>query len=370
MSKPEATIPVLCFGPGISPAGIRSNVRVQGSTLILAIENEAEQIIPTSQINVTSGGFDHQQLILNWASEAGLWSAMPVDQEAQRLLLAAAPETLAPQLSKWQRQTKRTHRGFKIGSAVLALIIALPLLLLLTFFWQLDRITAWAVSHISLDMEQQLGDLAFKQTKAGLQIIDSGPAVDAVRDIGQRLTKDSKYKYQWYVANNRAVNAFAMPGGYVVVFTGLLNAADSAEEVAGVLAHEVQHIEQRHSLKGLVHSLGWQAVVSVALGDVSSGVWGNMASKLGSLNFSRNQETEADLQGLQALRKAHIDPSGMTIFFKKMAQQAGDTPIELLSTHPASTTRFTTIDQALQDLGPWPIQPLPYNWQNIKTSIR
>ena len=220
-------------------------------------------------------------------------------------------------------------------------------------------------------MTGKLGELAFRQATAGLKLRQSGLDAAAVKEIGSRLTKGSKYTYQWYIAEDAAINAFAIPGGYVVVNTGLIQAADSAEEVAGVLAHEVQHVELRHTLKNLVHSLGLRAALALALGDISGGALGDVAATLSELKFSRDLESEADQRGLAALRQASIAPQGMVTFFSKLhKQEKGAAPPALLSTHPASDNRMRTLQDMIGQQGNWPAQPLPYDWTAIKATAR
>jgi predicted Zn-dependent protease len=147
----------------------------------------------------------------------------------------------------------------------------------------------------------------------------------------------------------------------VVVFTGLLKATASAEELAGVLAHEMQHVVRQHSMRALVRDMGWRATLSLLLG--GTGPLGDataaMVERLGGLRFSRQQETEADTEGVRLLEAAGIDPRGMATFFEKLADRGGEPPA-FLSTHPASADRARRI-RALVTTAP-PPPPLPYEW--------
>jgi predicted Zn-dependent protease len=241
-------------------------------------------------------------------------------------------------------------------------------LLLLLFWTQSERITGWIVDNVSIESERKLGELSFAQVEASTKLIKEGFAVDAIRDIGARLTVGSKYEYRWYVADDPAVNAFAIPGGFVVVNSGLILAADDAEEVAGVLAHEVQHVERRHSLKGLVQGLGLQALINLALGDVAGETWSNVAVQLGALKFGRDHESEADRLGLDALRRAHIDGHGMLRFFEKLAKRDGNS-IALLSTHPATADRLAALQRAIDAADNGDVAALPYDWNLVRDAL-
>ncbi|TCJ15547.1 M48 family metallopeptidase, partial [Parasulfuritortus cantonensis] len=246
----------------------------------------------------------------------------------------------------------------------LGLVLALPFLLLGLFWANADRIAGWAAGHVSLAQEQQLGELAFAQMRPSLKLLETGPAPAMVQAIGARLTAGSKYRYQWFVADSPEVNAFAMPGGYVVVYTGLIGAAGSADEVAGVLAHEVQHVELRHSLKNMLHGLGWRAVLALALGDVSGGAWAGMAEQLGGMAYGRDLERQADLGALAALRRAGIAPDGLLAFFARLAGTEGP-GLAFLSSHPATAERIDNLRRAIAAQPAYAAEPLPYDLKAV-----
>ena len=260
----------VCFGPGLSPGGQRVTARITVPELLVSVVPGRDESVAWPELRVASGGFDHQQMLLSWTRGGEEWSLMPVDGPARDLLVAHAPSAIQAQLAQWKKSAARTRRGFHLGWGLLGSLLLSPLVLILTFWWQAERVTGWVVDRISPQTEQELGKLVFAQVEASTPLIKAGPALDAIRDLGARLTAGSKYSYHWYIAKDPRVNAFAMPGGYVVVNAGLIQAADTAEEVAGVLAHEVQHVERRHSLKAMVRNLGWNAAVSLALGQTGA----------------------------------------------------------------------------------------------------
>ncbi|MDH5298418.1 MAG: M48 family metallopeptidase, partial [Desulfobulbaceae bacterium] len=207
------------------------------------------------------------------------------------------------------------------------------------------------------------------QTRARLQFIDSGPAIDKVKAIGERLTPDTRHHYQWFVAESPEINAFAAPGGVVVVFSGLIRATASPEELAGVLAHEVSHAELRHSLKGAVKNLGLRSLMLLAMGDLSAGLLGDLAAGLTEMKFSRDAEREADREAVKRLAKAHIDPNAMVTFFELLERENRPTPPAILSTHPATRERIDTVRREIS-LMPRPApRPLAMNWQAVKDSL-
>jgi beta-barrel assembly-enhancing protease len=133
-----------------------------------------------------------------------------------------------------------------------------------------------------------------------------------------------------------AINAFATLGGRIYVFDGLIRQAQSPDELAGVLAHEIEHVRRRHVLQGVITSvLTWGALASGGASGVSAGP--EAAYVLLTLKFSRDQEAEADELGLQRLRRARVDPTALARFFTRLGRLPSPPP--LLSNHPASGTR-------------------------------
>ncbi len=360
MTQPRMTFSAVCFGPGLPPGGQRVSARAAGSALEIDLGGERLERIAWFKLQIAAGGFDHQQLLLSWSQGEEQWSLMPTDAAACAALIDSAPPEMQVRLAVWSSRVQRLRRRFHRGRAALAAIVAGPLLLLLVFWWQSERIVGWVVERIPPAVESQLGQSTLDRIAAQTPLLNDGPALAMVRDIGERLTRGSRYQYKWYIARDPQVNAYALPGGYVVVNSGLLTAADDAEEVAGVLAHEVQHVERRHSLKTMAQQLGWSALLALVTGDISS-EWLQLAQQLGGLKFSRDHESEADRLGLQALLAAGIDAGGMLRFFRKL-QSLDGASISLLSTHPATADRLAALEALLaQQHGPRP-EPLSYPW--------
>jgi beta-barrel assembly-enhancing protease len=154
-----------------------------------------------------------------------------------------------------------------------------------------------------------------------------------------------------------------LPGGVIVVNTGLIEATTRPEELAGVLVHEVQHVELRHSIRGMVKNLGLRGLFAFAAGDLTGSLRGEAAVGLTSLKFSRDDEREADQAGFDALIAVGIDPSGMPSFFETMSQQPGDATVAFASTHPSSADREAALRERLRAMtetftplrfGAWP----------------
>jgi predicted Zn-dependent protease len=236
--------------------------------------------------------------------------------------------------------------------------------LLALLLFNSNRLAGWIAEKIPLKQEVDLGKQAFAGMRSQLQLRDDGPAYDAAKSIVAQLTKDSRYRYEVHITHDDTLNAFAMPGGIVVIHTGLIAATKRPEELAGVLAHEIQHVEQRHFIRGMIKELGLRGLWTAVTGDIGATLAGQAALEMTSLKFSRDDETEADNKGFDALVTAGIDPTGMPNFFKTMSAQAVDAPAAFLSTHPLSVDREKDLQQRVEklprheftalDFGTWP----------------
>jgi Zn-dependent protease with chaperone function len=165
------------------------------------------------------------------------------------------------------------------------------------------------------------------------------------------------------VGGSGVVNAFALPGGHVVLMRGLIDEAVSPDEVAGVLAHELGHVIARHPETGFVRALGLQGLISLLAGSVELGA-GGMARLL-LLKHSRDAEREADALALRILEAAEIMPRGLVAFLARQSEEKGEGGIPvLLSTHPRDEERLA----ALRAAGGWPVRPVldEDQWQALK----
>jgi predicted Zn-dependent protease len=222
--------------------------------------------------------------------------------------------------------------------------------------------TALAEALVSDEQEKQIGlavrdDLEKKDQVRYLQ----DPTVTAfVKEISGKilpLAEKDRPGVTWTVAvidDPKTVNAFATPGGYLYVYSGLLLAADDPAEVAGVLAHEAGHVVARHSARQMVNAMGIEAVTQIALGENAGGtaqLAAALAGKTLLLAHSRSEELEADEFGARYASAAGYDPRGIATFFQKLEAEQGKTPAILtwLSTHPPSAERIQKVDRYIAE---------------------
>lgn len=322
-----------------------------------------------TQLRLAASGFNSEQLKFSWQDDNGEFALYVDDAEARALCLAGAPPQYARLLIAASRQQRSVDRRFRFGAAVLGLLLLAPLLLLGLLYLQRDALADWLVQRIPVEQEAQIGEAVLAQSRLSMQLIESGPAVEALRRIGGMLTEGSPHQYRWFVADKKEMNAFAAPGGIVVVNAGLLRAVKTPEELAGVLAHEVAHAELRHSLKGVAKSLGLRTLATMALGEYGGTALAEGMKHLAELGFSREAEREADRDGLRRLVAARINPQGMLSFFATMEREERLSPPEFLSTHPANSERLAAIERELALLPEqiWP--PLEIDLVAVRSAL-
>lgn len=213
---------------------------------------------------------------------------------------------------------------------------------------------------LSKSEEARIGREIMRSIRASGQLVEDPQITEYINEIGHRISStvnDGERQFTFFVVDDPHINAFALPGGYIGVHTGLLEATRSEDELAGVLAHEIAHVTQRHIARA-VHANQRQSILSTAImlgailagaaGAGSDAMQGAIAVAQGTamqqqINFTRSNEYEADRVGISALSDAGFDPQGMASFFEVISSNTR--PVEervpeFLMTHPVTTARI------------------------------
>jgi Zn-dependent protease with chaperone function len=374
-SASSSTSPnALCFGETFPASGMPCRVEIDYNGLTVFFEAGEDirggEVVSFADIAVSAGGLDHDQLVVKWTGRRGEQTLYLKDPDVIRAFRAAAPGHLSLPLEQAAERVRQVRHRRRVawsfaGGAIVVLILGL--------WFGSDVLVGLAVDRIPVEWEQKLGESAYRDFLAQQQILHDGPAVKAVEEITHRLSDqipNNPYKFEVTVVKNDVVNAFALPGGYIVVFTGLIKKAESGEEVAGVLSHEVNHVLQRHGLERIVKSAGLLAVVAIVVGDQQGliGLAKQVGVELLTLKFGRVQETEADLTGLRLLYRAKIDPAGMIAFFERLSEK-DEGRVEWLSTHPMSAGRAERLKSELAGLQKISPEPFTFEWNTIQVSL-
>ena len=221
------------------------------------------------------------------------------------------------------------------------------------FNWRdliLPGIQVIQLTSLSDKQEVQLGGQINNQIVNQVNLYNDRDINNYVKQIGETLIPYSdrpKLNYTFQVVNDDSINAFATMGGFVYVHTGLLKAADNEAEVAGVMAHEIAHITNKHALKQMR-----QRIIAGGLAD-AAGVDNNVLVAVGvevglNLPKSRRDEYEADRSGLETIVRTGYAPSGMIGFFEKLLNAGGGSVPTILRTHPHTQDRISNLEQLLQ----------------------
>ncbi len=234
---------------------------------------------------------------------------------------------------------------------------------LLTF---LAGIGACGINLFSINEDASLGqqmDKEIQSTPSQYPILQNEPVRGYVQGIVNKIIQSPQIKYKstfpykvTLINDDKTINAFATPGGYIYVYTGLLKFVDNEATLAGVLAHEIGHAEERHGTQHMTTQLGADIALSLALGNNPSQLAqlaGNAAVLLGTLKNSRDDELEADTDSFNYLRSTQYWPGSIKYFFDKMTQLEGrattGTLAQWTSTHPTSEKRVENINSLLKD---------------------
>ena len=222
-------------------------------------------------------------------------------------------------------------------------------------------INAGQINLISTKDEIQLGkDIAIEIEKEQ-PVLDNPELTRYVAEIGRAVSSKTGRQgipYTFKIIESDEVNAFALPGGPVYVYTGLLKQAENEAELASVMGHEVAHVAARHSTEQLTKTYGILLVTQIILGDNPSAtakMAGDIAGSLGQLRFSRSDELEADRLGVHYMQAAGYDPNAMLSFQRKLGNLKKSSPsrvLNLLSTHPLSQDRINVINSEIAKLPP------------------
>ncbi|HEU4686679.1 MAG TPA: M48 family metallopeptidase [Nitrospira sp.] len=362
----------LCFGDDLPATGAPCLVDLDTSGITVHLLQAPPIVLRVKfdEVSVSAGGLDHDQLVAQWTGEQGRRSLYIKDPVLIRAFRAAAPPGLTRRLDDTAAAVRRTRTRQRstwaaVGGALVAVVLVL--------WFGSDLLVEMAVSRIPVEWEQKIGEAAYRDVLAQQTVIKEGPAVSAVQEMTRRLTErlsDSPYKFEVTMVKNDVVNAFALPGGYVVVFTGLMKNAESGEEVAGVLSHELNHVLQRHGLERIVKQLGLFTVLSVIMGNQQglAGLMREVSLQLLTLRFGRDQETEADVTGVHLLHRARIDPEGLIRFFDRLSAKEKDR-VELLSTHPMSQARAARLRTEVASLPKQLPEPFTFDWKSVQQSL-
>src|SRR5215475_6448700 len=215
----------------------------------------------------------------------------------------------------------------------------------------------------SIPQDIEMGRQVSKQADAQLQILNDPQATAYTNDLGKRLAAKApnhpeQYPFQFKIVNDKSINAFALPGGFVYVNRGAFEAAANEAQIAGVISHEIGHVVMRHGTNQASKAYATRMPLAIFGGMMGRGSLGAMMAQLGIgfgansiiLHYSREAESQADLIGTQILYDSGYDPRQMSNFFEKLQTEGGSggRASQFFSDHPNPENRIGNVDKEIE----------------------
>jgi len=241
-----------------------------------------------------------------------------------------------------------------------ALVAAVALLLAPVAWAERTQLRpGWNLFSPQQDVE--IGQKVSRDAERQLPMLNDSRVDRYINNLGQRLAAHApgqRYAYQYKTVNSGDINAFALPGGYVYINRGVIEAADTEAQLAGVMAHETSHVALRHGTNQASKAYIAQVPLALLGGALGSNSVGAVLAQLGAgfalnsvfLKYSRTDETQADVMGTQILYDSGYDPRAMAQFFEKI-QSKGRGGADWFSSHPSPEHRIERVDEEIDKLG-------------------
>jgi len=263
---------------------------------------------------------------------------------AQRITVTAL--TFADNVQYYLQRKKGPRFFANRGRAVVGItFLAVVGIVALLYFGLIPFVAARIANNLPVSYEEKLGQSSYDALMQ--QYREDTAASRQLSAFFRQLHIPSHYAVHITVVQEKEANAFALPGGHIIVYSRLLQEMQHYEELAALLSHEYAHVALKHTTKTIFRSMGTYMFMSLLFGDMSGAgaVIAENANSLKSLQYSRRLEKQADLYGLELLQERHIDPRGFEWLFSTLKQEGGMQPSEWLSSHPDLDNRIRYIHE-------------------------
>lgn len=344
--RPEPFVATGLYFDGDTAVGQQVSVSVDESACALVMAGTSERLHwPLSDIRLLPDLAGRDQLVLRLRDDA-----------VARLVLTDA--RILARLPDAHRRAPTAKRGRLLAWAVAA-VASVALIITVLVPTMADQLA----DYIPPEGERALGETTLNQIRQALDETGMGTPVPlcsapegvaALDKMQARLAAalPAQTPLTVHVLDHKMLNAFALPGGYVVFFSGLIKAADTPEEVAAVFAHEIGHVVSRDPTRHALRSAGSIGVLGLLLGDFAGGAAVLfLTEQLIRASYSRDAEAAADQFGQSLLIQAEIDPSAMGVFFQRLKDKYGEREgiLEHFASHPALSDRILSAEIELPD---------------------
>jgi len=351
---------------GRSAARQHAIVRVGKSTLELVPTTGFTRSWPYTAMTQTQGAYKGEAVRFEYGTE-------PIESVviADHSVLTEIHRIAAHLPVHFHDPSTRRARAKWTAVAALAVVVVTGLL----YRWGIPILSTFIMPLVPVSWEEALGEQVVRQLVPEERRCGDPRLMQALSVVVHPLTQaesSNRYPIRLYVLDDNTINAFAAPGGHVVLSRGLLERTGNPEQVAGVLAHELQHIYKRHATRAIIEQTTGAVLMTALSGDFSGGLtWGiGGAQALSALRYSRAHEAEADLAGLQAMEAAGLDSTAMIAFFRIMLQELPDAARipDFLTTHPHMDERIAALTIATHPATGQSLRLLPKeDWTEIRS---
>lgn len=351
------TIPNTIYFDGESSNFRTISIRMESTQLVLLDENITPILaVKPTEINLNNSSFTKKEVKLFFSSnpEKMLWFRNSEDSK---------------QIISWlnSHDLKTKIYGSYFTPTVFGIFGSLIFLSIL-FYLSIPFLSGIIANHIPIETEKKLGETFLQQmlNKDGTLIKSS--ILDSANIVFIQHIDSREIPITIYIVDSKIVNAFSLPGGNLVVYTGMIEKLNSAESYYALLGHEIGHTANRHVLKGIIQNSIVLIGFSLLFGDASN-VLAGLGSQLTTLSYNRDAEREADLYAIEQLRENHFSAKGLVELFEALKKQ-GDLPesLEFMSTHPVTEERLEEAKKIVseqRDLKEMP-EELKIAWNKIK----
>lgn len=290
----------------------------------------------------------------------------------------------APARDQVRQARRRRCFNWTLLAVVFAVVVGLPVLLVLNF-----RAASGVIARqVPAQWEHELGRSVFAQYRRSNLVLEQPALREQLAALSAPLLgalESERYQFDLYLVNDPNINAFALPGGVIVVNSGLVLAASDADELLGVLAHEISHVTEQHGIRNIITSAGVFVGVQALLGDVSGllSVIASAAPLLINQAYSREFEAAADEHAFVLLLRADIDPAGLVGFFQRIRAEEQerlaelgddarwlDDNLGLLNSHPATEERIAAVEARLAALEQRDFRDLNAQFQHLQRTLK
>ena len=320
----------------------------------LTPSESSSAILPIDGLRVKTGGAGGNMIFISHPSLPD-WTIYTSDQDILNDPILTSDAEIASQISVIRLAKKKSNLFI-----IMFLIITAGLIY--SIFSLKETVCETLAKQIPVSWENQFGSTILYQFTTSNKMIENPKLSEMMNKIADPILKaipDKRFDISIYISDDPQINAFALPGGHIVFYSGLLLAARSPEEIAGVLAHETAHVTRQHGIRHLIGTAGIFIMAKALFGDIEGllGLIINQGTFLINQKYSRDYEREADDAGWDYLVNANVDPRGMLSFFETLKahkKKSGQDTVEkisdtlsYLSTHPATAERIERLNEKL-----------------------